>query len=72
MTTSYCDELRNTGKLIFTIKGVSMRPLFRTDEDAIFVVACNPEELKNKVIEEIKSKYPKYTYDVIIDSDYSD
>ena len=47
MTTSYGDELKKSGKIIFTIKGVSMRPLFRTDEDAIFVVACDPEELKN-------------------------
>ena len=47
MTTSYSDELKKSGKIIFTIKGVSMRPLFRTDEDAIFVVACDPEKLKN-------------------------
>ena len=47
MTTSYGDELKKSGKIIFTIKGVSMRPLFRTDEDAIFVSACDPEELKN-------------------------
>ena len=47
MTTSYGDELKRSGKIIFTIKGVSMRPLFRTAEDAIFVVTCNPEELKN-------------------------
>ena len=47
MTTSYGDELKKSGKIIFTIKGVSMRPLFRTAEDAIYVVTCNPEELKN-------------------------
>ncbi len=47
ITTSYGDELKKSGKIVFTIKGVSMRPLFRTDEDAIFVVACNPEKLKN-------------------------
>lgn len=47
MTTSYGDELKKSGKIIFTIKGVSMRPLFRTDEDAIFVVSCNPEALNN-------------------------
>ena len=47
MTTSYGDELKRSGKIIFTIKGVSMRPLFRTDEDAIFVVACDPEKLRN-------------------------
>ena len=47
MAISYEDELRKSGKILFTIKGVSMRPLFRTAEDAIFVVTCNPEELKN-------------------------
>ena len=47
MTTSYGDELKKSGKIIFTIRGVSMRPLFRTAEDAIFVVTCDPEKLKN-------------------------
>ena len=47
MTTSYGDELKRSGKIIFTIRGVSMRPLFRTAEDAIFVVTCDPEKLKN-------------------------
>ena len=47
MTTTYGDELKKSGEIIFTIKGVSMRPLFRTDEDAIFVVSCDPETLKN-------------------------
>ena len=47
MMTSYGDELKKSGKIIFTIKGVSMRPLFRTDEDAIFVAACDQEKLKN-------------------------
>ena len=47
MTTSYGDELKKSGKIIFTIKGVSMRPLFRNAEDAIYVVTCNPVELKN-------------------------
>ena len=47
MTTSYGDELKKSGKIIFTIKCVSMRPLFRTDEDAILVVSCDPETLKN-------------------------
>ena len=47
MTTSYGDELKKSGKIIFTIKGVSMRPLFRTDEDAIYVATCDPEKLKN-------------------------
>ena len=47
MTTSYGDELKKSGKIIFTIRGVSMRPLFRTAEDAIYVVTCDPERLKN-------------------------
>ena len=47
MAISYEDELKKSGKILFTIKGVSMRPLFRTAEDAIFVVTCNPEDLKN-------------------------
>ena len=47
MTTSYGDELKKSGKLVFTIRGVSMRPLFRTAEDAILVVTCDPETLKN-------------------------
>ena len=47
MSISYEDELKKSGKILFTIKGVSMRPLFRTAEDAIFVVTCDPEKLKN-------------------------
>ena len=47
MTTSYGDELKKSGKIVFTIRGVSMRPLFRTAEDAILVVTCDPETLKN-------------------------
>ncbi len=47
MSISYEDELRKSSKILFTIKGVSMRPLFRTAEDAIFVETCDPEKLKN-------------------------
>ena len=47
MTTSYSDELRKSGKIVFTVKGVSMRPLFRADEDAIFVTTCAPESIRN-------------------------
>ena len=56
MTTSYGDELKKSGKIIITIKGVSMRPLFRTDEDAILVVSCDPETLKNLDIVLFKRK----------------
>ena len=34
--------------------------------------AENPEEIKQKVIKEIRNKYPKYKYFVILDNDYSD
>lgn len=47
MAVSYEDELKKSGKILFTIRGVSMRPLFRTAEDAIFVETCDPEKLKN-------------------------
>jgi len=47
MAVSYEYELKKSGKILFTIKGVSMRPLFRTAEDAIFVESCDPEKLKN-------------------------
>ena len=47
MAISYEDELKKSGKILFTIRGVSMRPLFRTAEDAIYVVTCDPERLKN-------------------------
>lgn len=47
MAISYADELKKSGKILFTIRGVSMRPLFRTAEDAIFVESCDPEKLNN-------------------------
>ena len=47
MEVSYAQELERSGKIVFTVKGVSMRPLFRADEDAILVVKCDPETLKN-------------------------
>ena len=47
MEISYAEELSRSGKLVFTIKGVSMRPLFRANQDAIIVVKCDPEKLKN-------------------------
>ena len=47
MAISYEDELKKSGKILFTIRGVSMRPLFRTAEDAIFVETCDPEKLNN-------------------------
>ena len=47
MEVSYAQELERSGKIVFTVKGVSMRPLFRADTDAILVVKCDPETLKN-------------------------
>lgn len=39
--------LNRTGKVTFTLKGVSMRPLFHADTDAIVVKKCDPDELKD-------------------------
>lgn len=46
-TTSYESELERTGRIIITIKGVSMRPLFHADSDAIIVKKCSAGKLKN-------------------------
>lgn len=35
MTASYESELERTGKIAFTVRGVSMRPLFRAEIDVI-------------------------------------
>ena len=32
----------------------------------------DPKSIKDNVINEIRKKYPKYEYTVIIDNDYSD
>ena len=34
--------------------------------------AKNPKEIKDKILMEIKNKYPKYEYFIVIDSDFSD
>ena len=47
MATSYEQEIEKSGRIIFTINGVSMRPLFRTATDAIFVKKIPDEKLKN-------------------------
>ena len=47
MTSTYVSELEESGKVIFTINGVSMRPLFHARTDAILVKKCVPNELKN-------------------------
>lgn len=47
MATSYESELERTGRITITIKGVSMRPLFRADSDAIIIKKCSAEALKN-------------------------
>jgi len=47
MTTSYEKELRENGRVVFTVKGVSMRPLFHADTDMILVKRCSVEKLKN-------------------------
>ena len=41
--------------------------------DLIIDYECkNPDEIKDIIIKEIKEKYPKYEYFVIIDRDFSD
>ena len=47
MTTSYESELERTGRITITIKGISMRPLFHADSDAILVKKCSVDALKN-------------------------
>ena len=42
---SYESELERTGSITITIKGVSMRPLFHADSDAILVKKCGAEAL---------------------------
>ena len=46
-TVAYEDELARSGTILFTVRGVSMRPLFRDSTDAILVVKRPLEELKN-------------------------
>ena len=44
---SYESELERSGKIVFTVRGISMRPLFHEKTDAIVVKKCDPETLKN-------------------------
>lgn len=44
---SYENELERTGRIMITIKGISMRPLFHADSDAIIVKKCSAEALNN-------------------------
>ncbi len=44
---SYENALERLGTIIFTVRGISMRPLFRAMTDAILVKKCDPESLKN-------------------------
>ncbi|MBR3448677.1 MAG: S24/S26 family peptidase [Oscillospiraceae bacterium] len=43
--TSYASELERAGMIAVTVKGVSMRPLFHADSDAILVKKCGAEAL---------------------------
>ena len=45
--TSYESELARTGRIVFTIRGASMRPLFHANEDAIVLEKRAPEDLRN-------------------------
>ena len=44
---SYESELDRSGKIVFTVRGISMRPLFHEKTDAIVVKKCDPKTLKN-------------------------
>ena len=44
---SYENELERSGKIVFTVRGISMRPLFHEKTDAIVVKKCDPETLRN-------------------------
>lgn len=59
MISTYESELEQSGKLIFTVNGVSMRPLFHARTDAILVKKCVPNELKNLDIVLFKRFGPK-------------
>ena len=56
MTTSYENELERSGGITITIKGVSMRPLFHADEDAILVKKCSTDTLQKLDIVLFKRK----------------
>ena len=47
MTNTFESELEGAGQIAITIKGVSMRPLFHADSDAILVKKCAAGSLKN-------------------------
>ena len=47
MNVSYESELERTGRIVFTVRGISMRPLFHEKTDAIVVEKCSPKRLKN-------------------------
>lgn len=57
--TSYESELERSGRITITIKGVSMRPLFRADSDAILIKKCSADALKNLDIVLFKRPSPK-------------
>ena len=46
MNVSYESELERTGRIVFTVRGISMRPLFHEKTDAIVVEKCSPKRLK--------------------------
>ena len=59
MISTYESALEQSGKLIFTVNGVSMRPLFHAQTDAILIKKCSPEMLKNLDIVLFKRFGPK-------------
>ena len=70
MSTSYETELEQSGRIVFTVKGVSMRPLFRADTDMILVKKTNPAKLKNLDIvlfKRLSNKGEQYVLHRIVD-----
>ena len=71
---------KELGNIIKENKDIIQMHGFYVDEDTkdiffdliIDFKAKNPEEIKQKVIDEIKEEYPKYNYNVILDLDVSD
>ncbi|MBO4865100.1 MAG: S24/S26 family peptidase [Ruminococcus sp.] len=54
--TTYEQELERSGRILFTVRGISMRPLFRAGSDAISVKKCSAETLENLDIVLFKRK----------------
>ena len=76
----YGEIKEELGKIINSYKDIIQMHGFYVDEDTqniffdliIDFKADSPEKIKQSVIDEIKVKYPKYNYNVILDVDVTD